>query len=804
MSDNDGKKLYLDDSIKHLDDIEHIRLRVSMYLGTIGTMGLYKLDCETIQNSLDEAMEGFGDVIKMTLDSSKNLMIVEDWGRGIPVNKIKAVYTESHTGGKYDNDTYKFHAGANGTGAAVLAALSNWLKCEVYREGYNYNGVDVPAKHGYVILERGKVVDEFYEDLPNGIPKGKHRGTTVSYISDDSVLKTTEHDVKRLCDQFSNLSYSVNGLRFIFEHDGKVDEFYHTGGVQEQISDMVKYKHLKPLIPYVHLYNDEKHFDFNIIFSYGPLNSGDSNIVSYVNGNTTPLHGYHVSSVRAGASLAITDYIKEHNELIPKSFAKINVTGSLISDNMIAVIGIRHEDPLFDGQTKDSFKSIDVQEPIKQKVRQVFSKWLRDNPQYAKKLVSLCLDYAKYEEERKKLKKNLIETKAVKSAFAANGIDPTKYTRCRSNNPEEKELFIVEGDSAGGQVALAQDRQFQALYRLTGKIQNMVKSGKSVNVSKVILELAQALGMGLPMSGKVNYDNLQYYKIIILTDADDDGAHIATLLLAFLYTFYPRVISDGRVFIANPPLKKFIMGNGKYFYVQTESDYDRLMREFIVNSFELRSETTKQILSNDLFREFLVHCADYDILLDNHARALSMKPDLLEHIIVNINTLTQCDSNYETKFNKDFYKKTGYKVKKIDDSDWFIFDKGVTHSSLKLDTAFIDHHFDEICNKLNEIMIYGVYLKGIKSGKEYHGTIYQLMKIMYSILGSKVDIYRFKGLGEMSLEDLSETVVNPMTRKLTQVSMNDAEKAERSMRIFMSDQEIKFKRLFYAGEVQFE
>lgn len=800
----DSKKLYLGDAIKHLNDIDHIRLRVSMYLGTIGPIGLYKLDREPIQNAVDEAMEGFGDICKVTLRSSENLMIVEDWGRGIPLNKLKAVFTESHTGGKFDNDTYRFHAGANGVGNTVLAALTTWLHVDVYREGYIYNGKTYPASHGFITLEKGVVTEEFYEDLPNGIPKGKHRGTTVSYHSDDSVLKTVEHDVPRLKDYFNNLSYSVNGLRFIFDHDGTIDEYYHTGGVQEQIKDMIAHKKLKPVMPLIELYNDEKHFDYNIIFTYGPLNTGDSNIVSYVNGNTTPLHGYHVSSMRAGASLAITDYIKEHNDLIPKSLEKVNVSGALISDNIIGVVGVRHEDPLFDGQTKDSFKSIDVQEPIKQAVRQTFGKWLRDNPQQAKKLVSMCVDYAKYEEERKKLKKNLIETKLNKSAFGANSIDPTKYTRCRSNNPEEKEIFIVEGDSAGGQVALAQDRQFQALYRLTGKIQNMVKSGKSVNVSKVILELAQAFGMGLPMSGKINYDNLQYHKIIILTDADDDGAHIATLLLAFLYTYYPKVIADGRVFIANPPIKKFIMSNKKYFYVHTEADYDRLMREFIVNTFELHSEVTHEILSKDLFREFLVHCMDYDVLLDNHARALSMKPELLEHIIVNINELTQSTNDYENAHNKKFFKRTGYKVRKIDDAGWFIFDKGTTHSNIKLDLAFIEHHFDVICEKLNEIMIYGVYLKGVKSGKEYHGTIYQLLKIMYSILGSKVDVYRFKGLGEMSLDDLSETVINPLTRRLTQVTMEDAVKAERSMRVFMSDQEIKFKRLFYSGDVDFE
>ena len=181
-----------------------------------------------------------------------------------------------------------------------------------------------------------------------------------------------------------------------------------------------------------------------------------------------------------------------------------------------------------------------------------------------------------------------------------------------------------------------------------------------------------------------------------------------------------------------------------------------------------------------------------------------MKPELLEHIIVNINELTQSTNDYENVHNKKFFKRTGYKVRKIDEAGWFIFDKGTTHSNIKLDLAFIEHHFDVICEKLNEIMIYGVYLKGIKSGKEYHGTIYQLLKIMYSILGSKVDVYRFKGLGEMSLDDLTETVINPLTRRLTQVTMEDAVKAERSMRVFMSDQEIKFKRLFYSGDVDFE
>jgi DNA gyrase subunit B len=802
--DEDKRKLYLDDAITHLDDIEHIRLRISMYLGTIGPIGLYKLDCEPIQNALDEAMEGFGDIIKVTLDSEKNLMVVEDWGRGIPITKMKAVFTESHTGGKFNNNTYKFHAGANGTGNAVVAALTDWLQVEVYREGFELDGEVVPAKHGRIVLERGIVKDEFYEDLPNGIPKGKHRGTTVSYITDETVLKTREHDVKKLCDQFNNLSYSNNGIRFIFDHDGKVEEFYHTGGVKEQISDFINAKKLKPVIPTVDFYCDEAHFDFNVIFTYGTSNGGDSNIVSYVNGNTTPLHGFHVGSLRAGASLALTDYVKENPDIVPKSMQKLNISGTLISDNIIAVIGVRHEDPLFDGQTKDSFKSLDVQEPIKQTTRRVFGKWLRDNPQQAKKLVSMMIDYAKYEEERKKLKKNLIESKAAKSAFAANGVDPTKYTTCRSNNPEEKELFIVEGDSAGGNVVLAQDREFQALYCLTGKILNVIKANKN-NLSKVILELVQILGMGLPTGGNVpNYKNLQYHKIIILTDADDDGAHIATLLLAFFYTFYPKLIEDGRIFIANPPIKKLTMSNGKYFYIHTEADFDRLMSNFIVESFDIISAKNGYKLSKGFFKEFIHNLNGYDILMDNHANSLAIDPNLLEYIVVNIQILTQCTDDVNGRFNREFYKRTGFFVHKMVGQPYYTFDRGTYHANLRLDQNFISRHFDEISYKLNQIMFYGVALKGKRSGKVYRGTIYNLMKIMYGILGPKIDIKRFKGLGEMKYEDLSETTINPTTRLLTQVSMPDAEKADKAMQIFMNDTFIKYKRLFYAGRVDFD
>lgn len=803
MSDRveDKKKvIYDDDNIKTLDSISAIRLRPAMYVDGIGEPGLYKIDCEAVQNVFDEYLVGRCTSCKVKYESSTGYMRVEDDGAGIPVGKIVDIFTKAHTGGKFDREAYEISSGQNGVGSKAINALSERLRVEVWREGYtDRDGNNIQPKHAILKFEKGRLVDSNIEDVPNST---KH-GTILEYYSDNEIMKTNIRNTKRFADYLNLNSYLQPGIYIEYVVDGQKTIFQHDGGINELFRNrFIKEKHIKLLFDEISFSGNEQMFSYDIVFSYNHLNTGDSNIVSAVNGNNTPLHGVHVSSFRAGAALALTEYLKENDDLIPKTLKGVNISGTIISDNIVAVVTVKHREPLYSGQTKEAFKSDDVQEPIKQTTRRVFGKWLRDNPQQAKKLINLMIDYAKYEEERKKLKKNLIETKATKSVFSSNGIDPNKYTTCRSNNPEERELFIVEGESAGGSVALAQDRQFQALYMLTGKILNVIKASPN-NLSKVILELVQALGMGLPNAGPVNYKNLQYHKIIILTDADDDGAHIATLLLAFFWRFYPKIIEEGKVFIANPPIKKLTMSDGKYFYIHTDSDYNKLMRKFNSELFDLVSVKTNKVLSKELFEEFIYHCTDYDILINNHCKSLAMEPDLLEHIVVNINNLMECDNNIESKANREFYRRTGFTVTR-NDNIFFTFDKGVTHFNLKMDKGFIDHHFNIIREKLEEIMIYGVYLKGKKSGKEYRGTIYYLMTIMNSILGQKIEITRFKGLGEMEYYELSETAVNPATRRLTRVNMDDAIKAEKAMNLFMSDQNIKFKRFYYAGKVDFD
>lgn len=784
--------IYDGSEIKHLDDVSHIRLRPSMYIGSKYAYGIYKLDREPVQNVLDEAMVGYGTKCIFDINTKTGLVICEDWGRGIPIDKIKSILTETHNGGKFDNKIYKFHAGANATGACVLSACSKWLKCEVYREPYiDRDGKKVPAKHGWVITEKGRFKDEFYEDLHNGIPADKHVGTTFSYIIDDELLESNEHSINKLMDYFDTVSYETPGFEFDFIVDGKLTKIRHDGGQTEHLKNFTSKRKIKCIIPYVEVTGSNNRFDFNVLFTYSTSNSGDSNIISYVNGNTTPLHGYHVSAMKAGLGMALTQYINE-TDSIPKGMKNINVSGALISDNIVAVIGVHHVDPLFDGQTKDSFKSQDVNEPIKQACRSVFIKWLYDNPKEAKKLVDMAIDYAKYEAEKKKLKENLIKTKTVKSAFAANGIDPTKYIQCTSDNPEEKELFIVEGESAGGSASKVMKSRYQALYKLTGKTLNVARVNLNTLNSKVLLDIIQILGMGMP--NNPNYKNLQFNNIIIMTDADDDGAHIASLLLTFFYLGYRKIIEDGHVYIAQPPIKAIKLKNGNVIYLHTEADYQRIMTECIVETFELHSESNKKKFSEGVLRSFIKACEGYDIIIDNFSNALNIEPDLLELIVVYINDLI----NGKWKL----FNKKGYEIHK--NRNMFIFDKGIKHMNLIIDDEFIEHTYNIIFDKLRDIQYYGFYLKGIRSGKEYHGTIYQLMKIMNSVLGNGITIKRYKGLGEQDPEELWETALNPATRTLTKVTLQDAEKAKRAVDVFMGTEDSDFKRKFFAGEVNFD
>ena len=782
------KKIYQEDAIKTLDTITAIRLRPAMYIDGIGEMGLYKIDSEIVQNAFDEFLIGEATFCKIDYDSEKGLMTVEDDGRGIPIGKLEDVFTKAHTGGKFDRESYQISSGQNGIGAKAANALSTYCACEVWRAGYtDEKGNWVKPRYGYIEFKNGRKVSEFSNDLPDNSTK---HGTKVFYITDDSIMKTSKRNIQRFRDYLNTISYIDTGILIEYTVDGVKETFQHFGGIPEFYSTTVKQKKIKTVVGPIAFNGVEDMFSYEIIFGYGPNNTGDSNIYSFVNGNRTPNHGTHVSGFRAGCALALTQYIND-NDLVPKNLKGITISGTLISDNIVGIVSVRHRDPLYTGQTKGGLSSEEVYEPIKQCARQTLYKFMKDNQQAAKKLVDLVLDYAKYELERKKLKENMLKTRETKSAFDANGVDSKKFLNCRCTNPEERELFIVEGDSAGNNFKACLSPN-QALYMLTGKILNVVRSPSNIS-SKVILDFIQILKMGMPNARKV--DKCDFHKILITTDADDDGAHIVTLLIAFFYACYPEVIENGWLYVSQPPIKKIELDEDRCFYIHTEDDFQRLMNEYIVNTFELYSEKSHKKLSEGAFKFLMNMSQNYIDLLNIHSNNLIIEPRLLEWIVVYINDLMK--GNYKV------FESHGYSVKRIN-SKVFEFDFGIRHYMISIDKSFIDGAYAEIYRELQKIGYYGFYFKGIRSKKEYHGSWYDLCKLSKDILGPKVRIVRNKGLGEMDEVDLYETVINPRTRRTTRVTMDDAAKAKFAIDTFMGVENPDFKQKFYAGIEKFE
>lgn len=786
---------YSENNIETLDFMTAVRTRPAMYIDAIGQHGLFKIDSEPFQNVCDEVITGNASLCKIHYDTTTGTMSCLDDGRGIPIGKLHEVLTVPHTGGKFNRNAYSISGGQNGVGIKATNALSIYFKCEVYRLAYDdEKKIHHQAQHAIYEYSKGVLQNKFVEDLPDD--SAKH-GTYIEYTSDNEIMQTNKRDIDKFINYLNLASYIIPGIHIEYQIDNqKPMIFDHKGGYSELLNDFIKNKKIKTLIPQLNVSNsvrspkNDGDIKWDIVFTYSTNNSGDSNIKSFVNGIYTVAHGQHVSGMKAGLGMALTQYINE-TDAVPKALKNINVSGAIISDNIVAIVGVQHPNPLYNGQTKEKLNSEEVYEPIKQSCRSMFIKWLYDNPKEAKKLIDMAIDYAKYEAEKKKLKENLIKSKTVKSAFAANGINPDKYIRCTSSNPEEKEIFIVEGESAGGNVSKVMKSKYQALYKLTGKTLNVARTNINTTNNKVLLDLIQIFGMGMP--NNPNYKNLQFGNIIIMTDADDDGAHIQSLLLTFLYLGYPEIIKNGHVFIAQPPIKSIEVPKQKPIYLHTENDFNRIMEECIIQSFELHSAQNGKKLSEGFFRCFIKATVGYDNIINNFSNALNLEHDLIELIVVYINDLL----NNKWKIFND----NGYIVNR--NKNMFIFDKGNRHMNLIIDNEFIEHTYNVIFDKLRDIQYYGFYLKGIRSNKEYRGTIYHLIKIMNEVLGNNITIKRFKGLGEMDADELYETAINPETRILTKVTMEDADKAKRAIDVFMGDEDPDFKRKFFAGEVEF-
>jgi DNA gyrase subunit B len=555
-----SKNTYTASNIKVLKGLEAVRKRPAMYIGGTSERGLHHLVYEVVDNSIDEALAGFCDQIKVTITQDGDIE-VDDNGRGIPVDiqkdmgmpAVQVVLTVLHAGGKFDQNSYKVSGGLHGVGVSVVNALSEWLEVRIHKDGKEY----------FMRFERGFPVTEL-----KILGESKRNGTIVSFRPDAEIFETTEFSFDYLTTRLRELAFLNKGVRILLrdQRTDRMHDFKYDGGINSFVEYLNQNK--KPLVPKpIHIESSRDSMEFEVSVQY---NEGyQENIFSFANNINTIEGGSHLSGFKRGLTSAVNAYIK-NNDLLKNE--KVNPSGDDIREGITAVISVKLANPQFEGQTKTKLQNSDVEGIVGSAVYEKLMVYFEEHPSEAKNIAMKSVMAARSREAARKARE-LTRRKSV----LESGSLPGKLADCSITDPAQTELFLVEGDSAGGSAKQGRDRSFQAILALWGKMLNTEKArvDKVLNNDK-IQPIILALGAGIGQDFDVS--KLRYHKIIIMADADVDGAHISTLLMTFFYRYMRPVIEQGYLYIAMPPL--FLLRKGKQKnYVYTEEERDRVWRE---------------------------------------------------------------------------------------------------------------------------------------------------------------------------------------------------------------------------------
>lgn len=557
---------YTASNINVLKGLEAVRKRPAMYIGDITSRGLHHLVNEVVDNSIDEALGGYNDRILITINKDGSVT-VEDRGRGIPVDihpveKISAlevVMTVLHAGGKFDKDSYKVSGGLHGVGVSVVNALSEWLKVEVYRDGSIYQQEYVRGVPQYKVKEVGKV-------------KSK-TGTKVTFMPDKEIFMTTKFKFETLAERMRELAYLNKTVSITLKDELEEEEevFHYKGGLVEFVKylDETRTALHKP----VYIEGEKDNTPLEIAFEYSDAYS--DNICSYVNNINTHEGGTHLSGFKTALTRTLNNYAYK-NKLI-KENSKISLTGDDFREGLTAVISVKVMEPQFEGQTKTKLGNSEVKSAVETLVGEKLAEFLEENPAVGKKIIDKCKRAAEAREAARKAR-DLIRRKN-----ALDGMNlPGKLADCSITDPEHCEIYIVEGDSAGGSAKQGRDRRFQAILPIKGKILNVEKAKiNKILENTEIRAMISAIGAGVGID--FNAEKSRYGKVIIMTDADVDGSHIRTLLLTFMYRHMKELIATGRVYIAQPPLYKIKKGREEH-YAFDDEERDQILKRFKVNN----------------------------------------------------------------------------------------------------------------------------------------------------------------------------------------------------------------------------
>ena len=552
------------DQIQILEGLEAVRKRPGMYIGSTSSRGLHHLVYEIVDNSVDEALAGYCDEIQVDINKD-NSVTVSDNGRGIPVGinhkaglpAVEVVFTILHAGGKFGGGGYKVSGGLHGVGASVVNALSEWLEVEIYHEGKIY-------KQRY---ERGKVC---YKLKVIGECEPDRTGTKVTFLPDKEIFEDTIFDYSVLKQRFREMAFLTKGLRIVLR-DWREEElhehvFHYEGGIKEFVTYLNKSK--TPLYDQI-IYCEGVKDGVYVEVAMQHNDSYSDNTYGFVNNITTPEGGTHVEGFRTALTKTFNDYAKK-NKLLKDSDPKL--TGEDIREGLTAIISVKIEDPQFEGQTKQKLGNSEARGAVNSIVSSQLEIFLEQNPNVAKTTIEKSVTAQRAREAARKAR----DLTRRKSALEGMSL-PGKLADCSDKDPANCEIYIVEGDSAGGSAKTARDRATQAILPLRGKILNVEKARlDKIYANAEIKAMITAFGTGI--HDDFDITKLRYHKIIIMTDADVDGAHISTLLLTFLYRFMPDLIKEGYVYLAQPPLYK-LEKNRKVWYAYSDEELNRILTE---------------------------------------------------------------------------------------------------------------------------------------------------------------------------------------------------------------------------------
>jgi DNA gyrase subunit B len=769
-------------SIKVLGGIEAVRKRPAMYIGSTGAMGLHHLVWEVVDNSVDEALAGYCDKIQVVVHSDNSVTVIDN-GRGIPVDMHKeegrsaaeVVMTVLHAGGKFDTNSYKVSGGLHGVGVSVVNALSEWLDLEIWRE----SGKD-PTRYTW---------EQEYE---RGVPKAplkkagktEKRGTKITFLPDTQIFDAIDFHYDTLAQRLREIAFLNKGLTIALkdERSNKQAEFHYTGGIAEFIKHLNKNKevlHSQPI--YAEAERDDTTMEFALQYNDGYAET----VFSFANNINTVDGGTHLSGFRSALTRAINQFGANQNLF---KDVKENLQGEDVREGLVAVISVKLPQPQFEGQTKGKLNS-DIQSTVASFVYEKLMENFEKNPTMGRKICAKAIDASRAREAARKAR----ELTRRKGALDSGGL-PGKLADCQERDPERCELFLVEGDSAGGSAKQGRDRRYQAILPLRGKILNVEKARFDKMLGhEEIRSLITALGTGI---GKDDFDvaKLRYGKVIIMTDADVDGSHIRTLLLTFFYRQMPELVERGHVFIAQPPL--YLIKKGKSArYITDEKDFRReIMRRATEDHVVEAGSDGKAIrLEGGELTNFLLALAEYNELFEKLEKRVGDARVVDALLAAEVSKKAELEDKTKLEGVGRDLDAHGFKTVLRFDEEHSLYTLAI--SSDTMPERVVDW---ELLTNADYRRLFELHKRVRDNNKPPFAlsnngnrlTIPDRRELLEHVMsmGKKLlTVQRFKGLGEMNPDQLWQTTMDAEQRTLLKVQAEDVAGADEIFTILMGD-----------------